>query len=232
MTNSGERLRRSITHRGFPEIADFARRVNKRPGTVRQQINRDHIPAQSADIYARALKVPVEWLLYGRGPDPLEDEPPAPRALSAEPKTIDFEGEAYAAIARYDMQASAGAGRTLAASPAVLHHHLFRMQWLRRVTAAALADLCVIEVIGDSMEPTLRTGDTVLVDRSQRMPSRRDGMYVLNNDGELQVKRVSAHPVTRLFTISSDNPAYKPRDDIPPESIDIVGLVIWVGRRI
>lgn len=113
-----------------------------------------------------------------------------------------------------------------------MHYHLFRFAWLRSVTAAPIARLAVIEVDGDSMEPALRSGDTVLVDQTQAQPGRKDGMYVLNKDGDLQVKRVSAHPVTGRYTIKSDNPAYESWSDIEPDAIDIVGRVIWVGRRL
>ena len=50
-------------------------------------------------------------------------------------------------------------------------------------------------------------------------------------DGGLQVKRVSAHPVSGLLTISSDNPAYRSYADIKPTDVAIVGRVIWIGRR-
>ena len=42
-----------------------------------------------------------------------------------------------------------------------------------------LNKLAVISVDGDSMEPTLRTGDTMLVDFRQNQPGDKDGIYVV-----------------------------------------------------
>jgi phage repressor protein C with HTH and peptisase S24 domain len=81
------------------------------------------------------------------------------------------------------------------------------------------------------MEPTLRSGDHALVDRTEIRPRQKDGLYVIRVDGGLQVKRVSAHPVSGLLTISSDNAAYRSYADIKPTDVAIVGRVIWIGRR-
>jgi phage repressor protein C with HTH and peptisase S24 domain len=81
------------------------------------------------------------------------------------------------------------------------------------------------------MEPTLRSGDHALVDRTEVRPRQKDGLYVIRADGGLQVKRVSAHPVSGLLTISSDNPAYRSYADIRPGDVAVIGRVIWIGRR-
>ena len=85
--------------------------------------------------------------------------------------------------------------------------------------------LAVIEVQGDSMEPTLHTGDTVLLDL--RTPDLRDGeIYTLRRDDELLVKRLRRQGATWL--IVSDNVAYpvEPLD----ASVTVVGRVVWLGR--
>ncbi len=109
---------------------------------------------------------------------------------------------------------------------------LFRMQWLRGVTAAGLESLVIVAVDGDSMEPTLRTGDHALVDLTQKKPRRKDGLYVIRSDGGVQVKRVSAHPTTGRLAVKSDNPAYRSYENVDPGSLAILGRVIWIGRRV
>ena len=154
---------------------------------------------------------------------------PAHRAGSPPDVAPDVADDSYARVAVFDARAAAGAGTE--GGDQIKHYLLFREQWLRAVTSAPVSELAVIEIDGDSMEPTLRSGDHALVDRSELRPRQKDGLYVIRVDGGLQVKRVSAHPVSGLLTISSDNPAYRSYADIKPTDVAIVGRVIWIGRR-
>lgn len=223
--------------------ADLAQAVGVRQQTIGDLERGKSRGTKHLIALARALNVTPEWLESGKGPKEIAPAPSeAPitvvaggmrqKRLGREGAVVEVGGESYAAIPRYDMQASAGHGREAPGTAVVLHHHLFRLQWLRRVTSAPVAKLFALEVNGDSMEVTLRSGDIVLVDQTQNQPSRKDGMYVLNQDGELKVKRVSAHPVTGRLTIRSDNPAYEPFADIDPDDIIVVGRVVWIGRQV
>jgi phage repressor protein C with HTH and peptisase S24 domain len=129
----------------------------------------------------------------------------------------------------FDLRAAAGAG-ALAGETQVTQHLMFREQWLRRI-ANDLNALFVLEISGDSMWETLHDGDHVLVDRAQTNP-RREGLYVIRIDDMLQVKRISMHPVTKLLTVKSDNPAYRSYDNIAPDDIAVMGRVVWIGRSL
>jgi transcriptional regulator with XRE-family HTH domain len=130
----------------------------------------------------------------------------------------------------FDLRASAGAGALAADATAVQDTLMFREQWLRKI-ASDIRALFVLEISGDSMWETLHDGDHVLVDRAQTNP-RREGLYVIRIDDMLQVKRISMHPVKKLLTIKSDNPAYPTFDGIKPDDVAIVGRVIWIGRSL
>ena len=138
-------------------------------------------------------------------------------------------GAEHMAVPVLDLRAAAGAG-ALAADVPASEHLMFREQWLRRI-AADLRALFVLEISGDSMWETLHDGDHVLVDRAQTNP-RREGLYVIRIDDMLQVKRISMHPVTKLLTVKSDNPAYRTYENISPEDIAIMGRVVWIGRSL
>lgn len=176
---------------------------------------------------ADVLKCSPKWLVGEE-----DDEPPPtiakPPVIAT---TLEFGGLRYAALAKYDLRASAGRGMEIPAQPAVINQVLFRMDWLRRVSRAPLEQLAVVEVEGDSMEPTLRSGDNVLVDLLENRPGQRDAVYVINTEGSLQVKRLQFMQKTKLLTIKSDNPQYDTERDVDPKSIDVVGRVIWVGRQ-
>ena len=60
----------------------------------------------------------------------------------------------------------------------------------------------------------------------------RDGLYVLRLDGMLLVKRLAISPAARRVSILSDNPAYPGWSDCDPAAVDVVGRVVWVGRRL
>lgn len=66
-------------------------------------------------------------------------------------------------------------------------------------------------VVGDSMEPTFRDGDEVLVDFTAPDPySLHDGVYAIRLAGALMIKRLVVQPAG-VVDIRSDNPAYPPR---------------------
>lgn len=133
-------------------------------------------------------------------------------------------------VPRLAVGASAGPG-ALDADDAPLGLIGFEARWLRQLSGNPKA-LSVIQVSGDSMSPTLIDGDDILVDRADASESIRDGIYVLRVDESLIVKRLAINPAQRSFTVRSDNAAYPDWSDVNPSGIDIVGRVIWTGRRI
>jgi hypothetical protein len=129
-------------------------------------------------------------------------------------------------IPRLALGASAGPG-AIPVEEAADDRLRFSQRWLRTLGLDP-GHLSVIEVAGDSMEPTLRDGDEILVDRSPR--GWRDGIHVVRIDDVLLVKRLAQGPAGAIRVIS-DNPAYasvdRARDDVV-----IVGRVVWKGGRI
>jgi Peptidase S24-like len=132
----------------------------------------------------------------------------------------------WADIPRLPLGASAGPG-TLAKDAAPTDRLRFSGRWLRQ-QGLEPAMLSVIEVEGDSMEPTLRDGDEILVDCSQR--SLRSGLHVIRLDDMLLVKRLEPGSAGTVLIIS-DNPAY-PRMERPRADVAVLGRVVWKGGRI
>lgn len=111
---------------------------------------------------------------------------------------------------------------------------MFKEDWIRFELGARPSDLCLIRVSGDSMEPTLRAGDVILVDTRARHPDR-EGIYILRMDGMLLVKRIQAMPGSQL-QVSSDNAAFAPWTiklaQLAEADLAIIGRVVWSGRRL
>jgi Peptidase S24-like len=153
--------------------------------------------------------------------------PPPLRAPGTRPAAV---RDDVVLVPRLAVGASAGPG-TLDADDAPLGQIGFETRWLRQLTPNPKA-LSIIQVSGDSMVPTLADGDDILVDRADGADQMRDGIYVLRVDESLIVKRLALNPALHNFTVHSDNPAYPAWTDVDPAGIDIVGRVIWTGRRI
>lgn len=133
-------------------------------------------------------------------------------------------------IPRLAVGASAGAG-ALGDDEALVAEIAFDEAWLRRLGAGSDA-VTMIRVEGDSMAPTLSDGDDILVAMNGGTGThRRDGIHVLRMDDALIVKRLAFRPDGRL-SVTSDNPLYPSYPDVAPESVTIVGRVIWAGRRV
>jgi Peptidase S24-like len=109
-------------------------------------------------------------------------------------------------------------------------HVSFSNVWLQRLTSRKTLDLAIARIAGDSMEPTLRNGDDVLVDLQDEQTMLRDGVYVLSTDNGLEVKRISVEPFGKGVSIVSDNPLYRSWENLSRDAVKTVGRVIWVGR--
>lgn len=140
--------------------------------------------------------------------------------------------EGLVTVPRLDVQASAGPG-ALESAEKRLGRIGFDSAWLRSLGlgGGGPSRLSVIRVGGDSMSPTLSDGDEILIDHEDGGDRLRDGIYVLRIDEALVVKRVALGPGGRL-SARSDNDAYPGWPDLDRGSVDIVGRVVWIGRRL
>ena len=133
------------------------------------------------------------------------------------------------AIPRIEVGASAGPGGMAEieeyGSPVGFDARLLRELGVRRS-----ASLSIIKVTGDSMEPTLRAGDDILVDRSISSP-RWGAIHVLRLGDDLVVKRL-VREGREAWVIRSDNPAYADIGVDDPANMGLIGRVLWCGRRL
>ena len=97
------------------------------------------------------------------------------------------------------------------------------LQKYRDFSTAKPENVYMLQVEGDSMSPTLNSGDWALADTSQNYISS-DGLYLIRMASGLAVKRIQSG--LNDITIKSDNPAYK---DITASvgEITIIGKIIY-----
>lgn len=168
-----------------------------------------------------------KWRSAGKIPAKAEKE--ILQLLGDEFPSSEFSG--YTLVPRYEVHASAGGGAIIH-SEQIVDYLSFRTEWVRNALGAGVNDLALIDVKGDSMEPTLSDGDLILIDlRGDRI---EDGsIYVIQNSGCLLVKRIQ-RKLDGTVIVKSDNERYEPdilRGDAA-ENIRVVGRVRWVGRKL
>lgn len=172
----------------------------------------------------------VQHEFLGRDLSWIDAEPLEPGVPLAKDAALPVMDE-YVFIPLYDLQAAAGHGVLVEENQRPKKHLAFLKAWVKAERGLHVPHLVLVTVVGDSMEPTLREGDVVLVDRS-RVANYDDGLYVLRIDGAMLVKRLHRLPERRV-QVTSDNAVYRPFElDLaaPPDDMEIIGRVVWVGR--
>lgn len=175
---------------------------------------------------ANGLGVDLVWLATGEGSKDI-----ATSVASSVPR-----GEPSAPMAdltmieRLDVEASAGNG-ALVDNEQALDFVAFQTRWLRRkgINPAAVR---LLNIRGDSMEPTIRDGDIALVDTSIN-DIIDNAIYVLVVGNRLLIKRIHIL-MSGALRLISDNALY-PHEDVPASEAEFVrvsGRVVWFGRSI
>jgi len=164
---------------------------------------------------ARAGRVSVEWLATG-----------AEAAQSAQAITRSVEHGDFIFMPRSRIRFSSGREGILR-SEQVVDSIAFRAEWVKRTLNAEPRDLILIEVVGDSMAPTVKDSDLILANLAEPR-FRQDGIYLLRHDGGLAVKRIQRRPDGKLL-VRSDNPKY---EAMVVPNVKIIGRVIWIGGRV
>ncbi len=90
------------------------------------------------------------------------------------------------------------------------------------------SNLHIVHADGDSMEPTIMDRSFCLVDGRQNEP-RRDGIYCLQAENQIFIKRIQRN-LDGTLTLISDNPKYLPKaiDKSDLESMKVIGRVVYV----
>lgn len=90
-------------------------------------------------------------------------------------------------------------------------------------------NLEAINVDGESMEPTLKNGSIVFVDRDQNEISK-DGIFVVSTPGGLFIKRLN-RKVDGTIELISDNQLYSP-EVMSYQEVTVIGKVVGEVERL
>jgi phage repressor protein C with HTH and peptisase S24 domain len=177
-----------------------------------------------ADLLARLAGV-VEcdpgWLLTGEGTQQKSTERTDLNSLNMED---------FVFVPRYNFEAS---GDSVINSEQIVDHLAFKADWVHKELDTKPENLLLIHSMGDSMEPTIRSGDLLLVDRNKSRV-KGDGIYLINLDDGLMVKRIE-WLLGGSVVIRGDNTAISREQTLPStdlEKLHILGRVVWIGSKI
>jgi len=134
--------------------------------------------------------------------------------------------EDFHAIPRLSLAVAAGPGQ-FAGGEAPFDNFGFSGRWLRE-NGFDPKMLSALSVEGDSMEPLLRHGDEILIDRGSRF--ERDGVHVVRMGDTLMVKRLASAGAGRIALLSQ-NLAYPPIE-VATDEIEVLGRVVWKSGRL
>ncbi len=128
---------------------------------------------------------------------------------------------------------------SLSMGPGTLIEHMIEeesVKWdiglLRILTNSPFHMLRQVKGLGDSMEPTLRTGDRVLIDTTSRTVTHMHGIYWIDHHGAHGLKRLRVSSPGRILIASENKIAGGPDFEVSAEELRIHGRAIWFGREL
>ena len=205
--------------------------LNQRSLAIRAGLHQDRVRnilrgisrnprADTVEALADALGVAATWLL---GQD--ESVFPLPHTGAVEIT------DSMTTIPELDARAGRGAGSS-GQGQARIADWGFPAIWLVGVAGPGPSHIHVIEVQGNSMEPSLSPGDKVVVDRGQTEPSP-PGYFVLRDGSGIAIKQIehvpdSNPPRVTVKSVNRDYGASERRID----RISIIGRVVAAIRRV
>lgn len=220
-----ERIRRCAAMAGSGDLLAQKTAIPRR--TLETYLTGQSEPKASRLVaIAKAAGASIEWLVTGEGqPDgsAYQTQSQTQGLAAREPEAERFD-DRFALVPLYDVRVSAGHG-AFNGTENVLTQLAFTRYWLNKLGLHA-AHLVAVRVDGDSMEPTIRSGDVLLIDREQTHP--RDGaIYVMRREDWLVAKRLQLL-AGGLVRVISDNQAYPP-EEVEPAALEILGRAVWKG---
>lgn len=154
-------------------------------------------------------KVPPSWVLYGDG------NTPHGQSIVVDDDTI--------SIPVLDVNAACGIHGFNDGVIELVKMIRVTLDFLRLFAPKANANgLHIVTAVGDSMEPTICSGDAVLVDSMDKRISG-DGIYAIQYENGILLKRVQCNPPAGVVLLS-DNKMY------PPIKIDDTSTLTVVGK--
>ncbi len=184
-SSPASRLRWARERAGFKTAKAAAKAARIGDVSYRAYENEQHGFSKHVTKLARAFGVSAEWLLDG-GPAPT-DPPPAAGDLGTPPDLAERYG--IELIRKVDITYAMGDGSIIEDYPET-DFLPFSLGFLRNFARGTTEQLFIATGQGDSMEPTIRRDDLVMIDTAQNRVAQQDQIWALAYAGTGMIKRV------------------------------------------
>lgn len=201
--------------------SEMSRRVGITQSTIWKLLNEPKQGSKHIHVIARELGTTPAYLM-GETDDPQEGFVPAP--------SINDVARELGIVGLREIDLSLGMGATYLDVPVTETMRYFDEGWLRTYTRSKPEDLIFAQGIGDSMEPTIRDSDLLLIDVSQRTLNISEKIWVVAYAHCASVKRLSPRADGGIDMLC-DNQLVPNRTAYDGE-MHIIGRVVAVVRKI
>lgn len=205
--------------------AELARSIGVTPQAISKMILGGTTDSPKLFQIARSLHTSEEYLI-GETNDPSGANPHLPK-LDVKPKPQSTNPDL---VELDEIDLRYGMGGSFIDGPVSAAKRQFSREWLRQISRAAPEHLFWAQGDGDSMEPTIRSQDIILIDRSQQTPLMGDGVWAIAWGDVGMIKRLRPLPDGTL-ELHSDNPLVRPATAVDGE-VHIIGRVVAVVKRL
>jgi phage repressor protein C with HTH and peptisase S24 domain len=220
---------RLLDLKGDASIKSFAEKLELGTSTVYNYLHGRVPPADFVYHICDTFNINANWLISGEGPK---------NKGKGEHIEIVEQGEFLAPAAGqrnisvpfYDIDVTISDRETFILNEG--ENFAFPERWLTDILELDPKKLAITLSRDDSMEPTLRRGDVILIDLRQTAVID-EGIYIIKINNQLFAKRMQ-QLYNGSITIMCDNPLYQAQTVSHTEAgkLDIIGRAVWVGRQI
>ncbi len=189
---------------------DVANILGINPLTFATMKKRGKLPLEEILDFCAKRKISINWLLYNQSTKSIEEQ-------TQKYINVRYFGEIFA---------SAGGGAFNYddnVEEIVIDKHLANLLG----GECEIKNIDAINVLGDSMEPTLHDGDIIFINRTLKDVSK-NGIFAISTEIGLFVKRVIVRSDGSLDLIS-DNSMYGV-ENVRSENIEVIGKVVGFVR--
>jgi len=100
-----------------------------------------------------------------------------------------------------------------------------------RIRPIDTSSLAVFSVCDDALAPEVIRGDDVVIDRQDGFPKLRDGLYAVERDSIVSIRRIGVASVHHMMIVSGNDWSLSCPIKRPPDYLKFLGRVIWIVRR-
>jgi phage repressor protein C with HTH and peptisase S24 domain len=226
MANIISIIERIKEHANIKSDSAVAELLGMNQSTFAERKRKNSVPYDELEGYCQKEGLSFGWAITGEGPARLGGQVLySSKEMVAESSSA--WGDEFILIPRMTGNISAGGG--LIPDNTVEMKVAFRKDWISR--RGDPQNMSLVRVSGDSMEPTLLSGDLILVDHGRNFVDAHGGLYAVSMDHSIMIKRVQVIHTTGKLKIISDNSRYEPIE-ADPLQVKVNGKVIWFGREL